>query len=980
LRKFRALTAAIVVLVGVLVAYAASAPAAMYWGATISGAPYGQTSSAPMNTNAWDLFERHAGRRIGILNMSQPWGQFEEDEMTPTHGRNAIPIVTMGLGGTTLEQIANGGQDAVIRNWARDAKAWGHPFFFAPWWEMNGEWYAWGRDPNFVAAWRRFHDLVVQEGATNVTWTWVTNSLWYDPLSDPAPWYPGDAYVDWTGIDTYNWGRNPAQPDKWINPDQTITPTLTRVREIAPSKPVAIVEDASSEYGGNKTEWIREMLGTYLPHHPEIGAYLWFNWNFEKDNGLQADWPIETSAPAQQAFRQGIQSALFRQAPSLPSLTKVPPPGPPGSGSPNQFDLSANGEEATAPQLAVDPDGTATVVWSALDPTVPAAERSYEVYARRVGADGTPEKTAMRLSVPGGDALSPDIAIGPDGSATVVWIRWDGTNFVVQGRRIESDGTLGPILALSATGRDAAEPEVVVGTDGTATAVWKRFDGFNFLIKVKQIDPEGSILPMENNTPSASGRNAGEPEVAIGAGGSASIVWTRFDGANTIVQERRVTETGLLEATTDDLSAVGQNAVEPGLTVAADGTETVTWARSDGSNTIVQVRQVAPDGTPAASTTDLSASGRGAAEPRIAPGPGAGATVVWERFDGANWIIQERRVTAAGLADGAANAFSATGADAAEPQVVVAPDGSATVVWSLFNGSNFVVQKRGLSAAGSVSGAAVALSTAAARAGSPQVVDSPYGGAAFAWRRFDGATDVVQGINASGPPPAPLTSLAPGGHDFGTVDVGAGPSSPRRFDLTNSGTAALSVSSISIGGADPGQFELSETTTCTGAPVPPGGACHFSVAFDPSVAGGATAEVTVSSNSANGPDTASLSGTAVAAPATTNRSPQVKAAAGRSAPDNSFTIGKATLNKKSGTASLPVTLPGPGTVIVSGAGVSSKSAAGPATLSFKISARGAKKRILAQRGAIRLKLSVAYIPIGGERNAKSTFVRLRKSK
>ena len=74
-----------------------------------------------------------------------------------------------------------------------------------------------------------------------------------------------------------------------------------------------------------------------------------------------------------------------------------------------------------------------------------------------------------------------------------------------------------------------------------------------------------------------------------------------------------------------------------------------------------------------------------------------------------------------------------------------------------------------------------------------------------------------------------------------------------------------------------------------------------------------------------------------------------------------------------------MTLPCPGTVIVSGAGVSSKSAGGPATLSFRIAARGAKKRILAQRGAIRLKLSVAFIPIGGERNAQSTIVRLRKS-
>ena len=79
---------------------------------------------------------------------------------------------------------------------------------------------------------------------------------------------------------------------------------------MAPTKPLAIVETASSEYGGNKTDWIREMLTTYLPHHPEIGAFLWFNWNFKKGD-KRADWPIESSAPAQQEFRKAIQSGVF---------------------------------------------------------------------------------------------------------------------------------------------------------------------------------------------------------------------------------------------------------------------------------------------------------------------------------------------------------------------------------------------------------------------------------------------------------------------------------------------------------------------------------------------------------------------------------------------------------------------------------------------------------------------------------------------
>ena len=45
---------------------------------------------------------------------------------------------------------------------------------------MNGTWFDWGNlaagsPADFVAAWRRFHDMAVEEGATNITWVWCPN-------------------------------------------------------------------------------------------------------------------------------------------------------------------------------------------------------------------------------------------------------------------------------------------------------------------------------------------------------------------------------------------------------------------------------------------------------------------------------------------------------------------------------------------------------------------------------------------------------------------------------------------------------------------------------------------------------------------------------------------------------------------------------------------------------------------------------------
>jgi hypothetical protein len=965
LSKIRGLLTTIVAAFGLLVAQVSTAPAATYFGATINGETYGQTGTAPTNQSAWDLFERHAGKKVAVLNMGQKFGEFDKTELDATRARNAIPMVTTGLpDDVTLEEIAAGGQDSVIREWARDAKAWGHPFFFTLWWEMNGEWYPWGRSPYFVSAWRHFHDLVVQEGATNVTWTWVSNSLWFDPESDPAPWYPGDAYVDWTGIDSYNWGRNPAQPDRWINPDQTITPILKRVTEIAPSKPVVLVESASSEYGGNKANWIAEMLGTYLPHHPAIKAYLWFNWNFEKDNGIRHDWPIESSPPAQQAFRKGIQSSYYRSPPpAIPLLSKVPPPPPLSGGEgPTSADVSPAGEDATAPDVAVAPDGTTIVVWSGL------AGGNFNVYTRRIPLNG-PSGPVNQLSSPPQDAFSPQVAVAADGTATVVWIRFDGANFVVQSRRIAPNGALEATKDLSVTGRDAAEPQVAIAPDGTATVVWKRFDGFHFLIKERRIAPDGELLEASSNTLSATGQDAVEPQVDAAPDGTATVIWTRFDGSKTIVQENRIAPDGAPEGTVNDLSATGQNAVTPDVVVGADGTATVVWIRSDGSNTIVQSRRISVGGVPNAATDDLSATGRDAVEPQLASGPDGAATVVWERYDGTSFVVQSRRIGPGGSPEGTTRTLSSSGRDAVEPQVAIAPTGTGTVIWSRFDGSNFIVQRRDLAADGSPASNAVNLSAAGRSAGAAQLAATSR---TAVWRRFNGANDIVQGTIVT-VPAIPAILLTPASHDFGEIELGSGETPVSSFELHNSGTASLSINSISIGGPDADQFGLGDTGSCTDALLPPGADCEFSASFEPSTEGEQAASIEIVSNAASSPDAAPLSGTAVG---------PAGGSASRAAPaiGNSFKVGRPILNRKKGTARLPVTLPGAGSLISAGSGVSTLAVDSPGTVKLLVKARGRKLRSLNRTGKVALKLTLTFVPRGGDPSTQTAKLTLRKTR
>jgi beta-mannanase len=226
-----------------------------------------------------------------------------------------------------LGDVIEGDYDSFIREFAEDARDWGHPFFLRFNWEMNGNWFPWSEGVNgnqsgeFVTAWRHVHDIFAAVGADNVSWVWCPN---VDPenklQSSLASNYPGDDYVDWTGLDGYNWG-----PSKggWISFSKLYSSTYHAITDtIAPSKPLLIGEMGSTEEGGSKANWISETLAEIPTAFPKVRAMLWFD---TFDDGM--DWPIETSAGATSAFAAGVQAPAYRSNSyaDLPAGTIAPP-------------------------------------------------------------------------------------------------------------------------------------------------------------------------------------------------------------------------------------------------------------------------------------------------------------------------------------------------------------------------------------------------------------------------------------------------------------------------------------------------------------------------------------------------------------------------------------------------------------------------------------------------------------------------------
>jgi hypothetical protein len=184
---------------------------------------------------------------------------------------------------------------------------WGHPFFLRFNWEMNGNWFPWSeratgnRPGEYVAAWRDVHDVFTRVGATNTTWVWCPNVDPYKMHQPLTGLYPGDAYVDWTCLDGYNFNTPRDSFTKLFKPTyEEITGTL------APGKPMIVGETGSTEAGGSKAQWITDMFQSLDTTFPKIRGLLWFD---KFDSGM--DWPIETSPSATAAFAAGIASPKY---------------------------------------------------------------------------------------------------------------------------------------------------------------------------------------------------------------------------------------------------------------------------------------------------------------------------------------------------------------------------------------------------------------------------------------------------------------------------------------------------------------------------------------------------------------------------------------------------------------------------------------------------------------------------------------------
>jgi hypothetical protein len=232
-----------------------------------------------------------------------------------------------------LANIIRGDFDPYIDSWAQGLAAFGHPVFVNFAHEMNGNWYPWGIGVNgnqageFVTAWRHVHDRFTAAGASNVTWVWVPNEMYEGVPATVEEVYPGDDYVDWFGMNGFNWGANIHWEScncqsAWRTFDEIFARTYAALVALA-DRPILIGEVASSEVGGDKAAWITDAFLQQLPTaYPRVRAVSWFN---KIATGLDTvapgvvepttaavDWRVTSSPATLDAFATAVNSPYYQ--------------------------------------------------------------------------------------------------------------------------------------------------------------------------------------------------------------------------------------------------------------------------------------------------------------------------------------------------------------------------------------------------------------------------------------------------------------------------------------------------------------------------------------------------------------------------------------------------------------------------------------------------------------------------------------------
>lgn len=323
-------------------------------GQALLGVYYGNQGWKMEQVRAMEAWQ---GKRNAVVNLFTDWcnrtktiDNLFNQQLPNVWANGNVPVVTWepylcspsATPNDVTVRAARGDYDAFLNAWADRLKAFvsgpdgslgtadDRRVYIRLAHEMNGNWYPWSpvvggnSAASYQLMWQHVRQIFWAKGlgSSAVQWIWAVNHEDAD-AAHAESYYPGDAYVDWIGIDGYNWGASQTW-SSWSTPEQVFAPMVARLRGLT-AKPLALTETASSSSSAPgkvdvaaKSAWITQLFVYATASTTGARMIVWFN------EDKETDWAVFGGTNGDETYRSGRTTykayASYRAAAQAPGL------------------------------------------------------------------------------------------------------------------------------------------------------------------------------------------------------------------------------------------------------------------------------------------------------------------------------------------------------------------------------------------------------------------------------------------------------------------------------------------------------------------------------------------------------------------------------------------------------------------------------------------------------------------------------------
>jgi hypothetical protein len=340
--------------------------------------------------------------------------------------KNAPQTLVLGLPpfpenvGANLDACANGSYDAQWRQFGTTIKNYGitDRTIIRLGWEFNGNWYAWSaRNPGtFAACWRKVH-AAAESTAPGLRWDWNVNRGTSQLGIDARNAYPGDAYVDIVGVDSYDGWPGATNEATW-NEHYNGAFGLKFWNDFAKShgKKLSIPEWGvypgtawAGHNGGDNPFYIAKMFGFFKEVKDNLAYEAYFNEPAPYYAGALSMNP-KAAAEYQKQTGLAVTAAAAAPAPATPAPTATATPSTAPTTAP-----ATPAVTVTAPAVTATRTVTATVT----APAAPAVTVTVTAPAAPAVTVTAPAAPAVTVTAPAAPAVTVTAPAAPPVTVTL---------------------------------------------------------------------------------------------------------------------------------------------------------------------------------------------------------------------------------------------------------------------------------------------------------------------------------------------------------------------------------------------------------------------------------------------------------------------------------------------------------------------------------------------------------------------------------